>query len=80
MPPDNWLINVCMNGALTLVMLLWSGYHRKLSVLFPLLGFLYFFLRYSIGFWILTYTVLADSAVCLFVMGVEGYFGVNVGG
>ena len=43
-PPDIWLIDFCMDGALTLVILLWSGYHRKFSVLFPLLFLLHIFL------------------------------------
>ena len=42
--PDNWLLDFCMYGALTLVILFWGGYHRKLSVLLPLLVLFYIFL------------------------------------
>ena len=67
-PPDIWLLDVGMHGALTLVMMLCIGYHRKLSMLLPLFFFVpYFYLRYSIYCWILYYTVLAASAVYIFV-------------
>ena len=80
MPPDNWLLNVFMYVALKLVILLCSDYHSKFSMLLPLLFFPYFSLRYSIDFCILSYTVLAAAAVYLFVDGVDGNCGGNVGG
>ena len=35
--PDNWFLDVCMYGALKVVIMMWSGYHRKFTVLLPLL-------------------------------------------
>ena len=52
--PGILLIDVCMYGALTLVILLWSGYHRKFSVLLPLLFLFHIFLwgiRLIVGFY-----------------------------
>ena len=80
MPPDIVLLDVFMYGTLTLVTLLWSGYHRKFSVLLPLLFFIYLSLRYLIDFWIIYYTVLTAADVYLFVTSVEENFGGNVGG
>ena len=40
----------------------------------------YFTLRYSIYYWIMPYTVLADTAVYLFMTSAESNFGGKFGG
>ena len=44
-----------------------------------ILFFSYFSLKYLIDCWILSYTVLAATVLYLFVTGLEGNFGSNVG-
>ena len=77
-PPDSWLLDVCMYVALKLVMLLRSNYHKNVSLLLTLLVLLHF-LRYSIDCCIISYNVPDYAAVYLFITGVEWNYGSNVG-
>ena len=42
MPPDNWLLGVCIYLALNMVMMLSSDYHIKFSMLLHMLSFVIF--------------------------------------
>ena len=54
--------------------------YKVLCVVASVVFVTYFSLRYSIYYWILSYTVLAAAAVYLLMTDLEGNCGGNVGG